>query len=457
MAMDILFLNPPFGHRRPEGLDAPLGIMHLGAVLKEQGHACSLVDNAWQPPEDWSAWSAALDKNPQVVLINSQIRFESDTARGARMALAHNSAPKVIAFGPQASSQAPHLLKTLELDGCVIGEPEELIPHVLAAWQKGGEPVMPGWASLNNPDPGPAPRVDPAGLPDPDYELADYARYIQTTNNAVYLASRGLNRPDAFNQPPLIHALDPEVRLPVERVLRDLETIGRRFSGPYMLLFHDEVFTEERGWVLELCRGLRAKRPGMPFWCFTRPNRMDPELASAMARAGFAGVSMGMESGSNRILRRLGRDMSAQDIEAGFQAARRAGLLTLGSVMLGTPGETWRDVEATIELAGRIRPDRLTMTVTTPLPGTPLYKEYSSDLLATGDADFNYLHTWEGKYPLKLEHLSPEDLQKAVHEVRRAAKPDRAAMLKRIAALALRNPGFRRNTLSLALKAFRRP
>ena len=454
--MKILFLNPPFGHQRPEGLDAPLGIMQLAAVLKQKGHQCELVDHAWQTPGDWSAWRQALDNLPDMVLINTQIRFEQDSINGAEMARGHNPGPGLMAFGPQASTQPRHLLEAAGLDACIVGEPEELLPRLLEDWPQALELDLPGLATRRAPEPEAAPRIDPMSLPRPEYELADYGRYIATTNNAVYMASRGLNQVDAFNQPPLIYAHKPEMRLSPERVIEDLTWLRGRFPGSYMLLFHDEVFSADRTWTLELCARLGSARLELPFWCFTRPDCLEPELAQVMAKAGFAGVSMGMESGSRRILDYLGRGVSPGRIEQGFAMARSAGLLTLGSVMLGTPGETPEDIEATVNLAGRIKPDRLTVSITTPLPGTDLYARHRADLLAETGEDFNYLHTWPGKYPMRLEHMSAEDLTQAVRRVHRAAQPGLLGLMARSSLLAMRNPGFRSNFMGLLKKKLQR-
>jgi anaerobic magnesium-protoporphyrin IX monomethyl ester cyclase len=467
--MKILFLNPPFGYNRPEGLDAPLGVMYLGAVLKQAGHACLFVDHAWEKQNDWRKWESALSEKPDIVLINTQIRFSNETHEAVRRIGSRNSQIPVIAFGPQSSTEAPRLLLEMGFDGCVIGEPEEVIPLALKDFH--GRLVnadnkidaRPGLATKENFNPGFAPRVDVEKLPFPDWGLVDYGRYIETTHNAVFMASRGLNHEDVFNQPPLIYAASPTRRLSVDRVVRELTELRRRFSGHYMLLFHDELFTEDKKWVIELCSRLRGARLGIPYWCFTRPDLVDLGLCRIMRQSGFVGLSMGMESAADRILKMLGKKITLRQIENGFQAAQQAGLLTAGSVMIGTPGfvpdepdETQEEIESTARMVDRLHPDVLTVTITTALPGTPLYELVKGRILANSPEEFNFYDLRTGKYPLQLKIQSPEGLTVGIKLIRCAWKRRLWKTVWRVIKLGFLNGPFRNTLCAQVFKVARR-
>ena len=462
--MKILFLNPPFGYNRPEGLDAPMGIMYLGAVLKQAGHSCSFVDNVWERHDDWSKWDSALSEKPDIVLVNTQIRFSNETREAIRQLRSKSSVLLAIAFGPQASTEPSRLLLEMGFDACVIGEPEEVINNVLndIANQKTGI-VRRGIATNENPNPGPAARIDVETLPFPDWDLVEYSRYISATHNAVFMASRGLNYEDMFNQPPLIYATNPTRRLSIERVIRELARLRERFPGNYMLLFHDEIFTEDRDWVIKLCAELRKSKFRVPYWCFTRPDLVDTELCRIMRQSGFVGLSMGMESASDRILEILGKKLTVSQIEKGFRAVQRAGLLTTGSVMIGTagyepgqPDENWQELGYTINMVARLHPDVLTVTLTTPLPGTPMYGLLKDRILAKSPREFNYYDVWPGKYPLHLNNLTADDLAKAVAHIRDAWKRKLWKTALRTLNLAISNESFRNTLYDQATKIMRR-
>jgi len=455
--MRILFLSPPFGSHRPEGLDAPLGIMYLAAVLKKAGHQCSFVDHAWEKQDDWSRWDSAILEKPDLVLVNTQVRFDAETKEALRRVKAKYSALLAVAFGPQASTQTLDLLKA-GFDACVIGEPEEVVQKFLQ-----GNKSLAGLATKENPQPGLAPRIKVESLPVPDWEFVNCRRYIEAAHNAVYTASRGLNYEDKFNQPPLIFAQSPTSRLPVERVIRELRVLRQSYPGSYMLLFHDEVFTEDRDWVIDLCHELKKAKLGVPYWCFTRPDLVDPELCQIMRQSGFVGVSMGMESGSDRILKMLGRKSTVLQIKNGFKSVQKAGLLTTGSVMIGTAGveagesdETIGEIKSTVDLVKHLHPDVLTVTLTTPLPGTPFYDNLKERILAKLPKEFNYLHVWPGKYPLKLKNLSADDLTSFAKEIRCVWKKGLWLTAWRIVRLAISNRDFRSTLFNQIIKVIRR-
>ncbi|MFH1800135.1 MAG: radical SAM protein [Candidatus Omnitrophota bacterium] len=464
LLLKILFLNPPFGSRRPEGLDAPMGIMYLGAVLKQAGHSCSLVDHVWEKQDDWRKWDLALSKKPDAVLVNTQIRFSNETHAAMRRLRSQYPSLPAIAFGPQASTEPSRLLLETGFDACVIGEPEEVIPDVFHDMARRKTILArPGIATVENPNSGPASRMDVEKLPWPDWDLVEYGRYIHSTHSAVFMASRGLNYEDKFNQPPLIYAKKPTRRLSIERVMCELTQLRERFPGNYMLLFHDEIFTEDRDWVIKLCAALRKSQWKAPYWCFTRPDLIDTELCRTLRRSGFVGLSMGMESASDRILGILGKELTVSQIEKGFRSAQKAGLLTTGSVMIGTasdelgqPDEDRRELESTVHMVGRLHPDVLTVTLTTPLPGTPLYESLKERVLAKSPEEFNYYHVWPGKYPLRLETLTAGDLAKAAAHIRAVWKRKLWKTALRILVLAFSNGAFRNTLFNQIAKVVKR-
>jgi len=164
-----------------------------------------------------------------VLLVNTQIRFTRDTDDGLDRARANCPAIPAIAFGPQASTEPVRLLE-MGFDACVIGEPEEIVPAVLAELacappgSRRARLAAAGRAGLAThelPAPGPAPRIEFESAPAARLGHCRYDRYLGETHNAVYMASRGWEHEDAFNQPPLIYAAlhPPPFRGPRDRGL----------------------------------------------------------------------------------------------------------------------------------------------------------------------------------------------------------------------------------------------
>jgi anaerobic magnesium-protoporphyrin IX monomethyl ester cyclase len=68
------------------------------------------------------------------------------------------------------------------------------------------------------------------------------------------------------------------------------------------ILFYDDVFTINPKWLKEFLPRYKEEI-GLPFWCYTYPTTHDVELLKALKAAGCISITMGVQSGSERILK----------------------------------------------------------------------------------------------------------------------------------------------------------
>jgi histone acetyltransferase (RNA polymerase elongator complex component) len=106
--------------------------------------------------------------------------------------------------------------------------------------------------------------------------------------------------------------------------------------GARHLNFYDDQFTLDRHRVLELAKRLADEPLGLTFNCAARPDRIDPDVLTALKRAGCWMISLGIETetpvvGAPPARRRPGAAATA------FRLIKRAGLRAKGLVMLGCP------------------------------------------------------------------------------------------------------------------------
>ncbi len=88
--------------------------------------------------------------------------------------------------------------------------------------------------------------------------------------------------------------------------------------------------------------------------CDTRVDLVNQELLSAMSRAGCKTIWFGVESGSPRILKRIGRNITLQQIEDAFKLCRKNDIQVACSFMLGLPDETLQDMETSLKFAQKL-------------------------------------------------------------------------------------------------------
>ena len=89
---------------------------------------------------------------------------------------------------------------------------------------------------------------------------------------------------------------------------------------------------------------------------------------------------MGAESGSQRILDARDKDTRVSDIENARRHLKDEGIRACYFLQFGYPGEHWADIQKTIALVRRTRPDDIGVSVSYPLPGTVFYERVRQDL-----------------------------------------------------------------------------
>jgi radical SAM superfamily enzyme YgiQ (UPF0313 family) len=168
----------------------------------------------------------------------------------------------------------------------------------------------------------------------------------------------------------------------VESVIGEMRLLRDKY-GVRSIDVVDENFAFYRDFIMELCEAMIEADLGIGWNCpqGVRLDRLDEEMVRLMERAGCYGLSLGIESGSNRILKSIKKVLTVERVrEQTEMIARASNIRTLGLFMMGFPDETREDIEATIELACSLP---LYLAVFSPLratPGTAIY----DDLVMSG-------------------------------------------------------------------------
>ena len=115
------------------------------------------------------------------------------------------------------------------------------------------------------------------------------------------------------------------------------------------------------------------KKINLPWGCQTRVDLVDKSLLRHFAESGCKQIDFGVESGSDRILKVMRKNVSRRDIINAFKATRESGLRSFATITIGHPTETVDDLEKTVSLLKIIKPNFTLTSYLTPLPGTYSY------------------------------------------------------------------------------------
>lgn len=179
-------------------------------------------------------------------------------------------------------------------------------------------------------------------------------------------------------------------------------------------------------------------RTGIASWnCDTRVNSVSLELLKTMKRCGCEKVAFGVESGSQRLLDLIGKNITVDQVRKAVYWAKQAGIRHIeGNFIIGCdPSETAGDLEMTRELITSLPWTFVSVAVIVPYPGTPVRERMLTDGLIDRSAG------WEdyvifGKCPgWRTEHFSADDLLQHQRSLTRSFYLRPSYILSRLASI----------------------
>ncbi|HXX93101.1 MAG TPA: radical SAM protein [Planctomycetota bacterium] len=367
----------------------PIGIMSLSSVLKRAGHECVMFDQANPETPNEVIIKEILRQKPDLVglsfLSTTSYPYAKILARQIRSA---DSAVK-IAFGGVFASLNAQLVKLQvpEVDFVCRGDGEQLILDLLerpndpdtisgVTWQEKGGKLR------HNPN-RPLPRdLDQWPFPDRESIPLDFVESMPLDVPAVLSldrfttmqTSRGCPWPCVFCDIPIFNEGKWRSRSP-QHVIEEFKHL--RDQGYGSVYFVDDHFLLQPKRIEAICDGLIAMRNTIKYGLEGRVDSVAQHLFPKLARSGCRTIMFGIESGSQKILDRLKKEQTLEEIETAVTNAKRAGIeIVHGFFVVGIPDETEADLRATFDFASRIRIDSFGFNRLCVYRGTPLWQEF---------------------------------------------------------------------------------
>ncbi len=162
-------------------------------------------------------------------------------------------------------------------------------------------------------------------------------------------------------------------RRATENVIEELEHISS--LGIKEVLFADFTFTADKKHVMEICNQMVGKQIDITWSCNAHSRNLDEEMLLMMKRAGCHTVQIGVESGSEEILKKYLKSTTRETVIRAFNLCKKLKIKALGYFIIGLPGEDKNSVLQTIKFAKELAPDFASFAIATPDIGTPLWEE----------------------------------------------------------------------------------
>lgn len=159
-----------------------------------------------------------------------------------------------------------------------------------------------------------------------------------------------------------------------QNVIDELKYVRATF-GTRSFYFIDDTFTLDRKRAKKICQMIIDEGMDIEWICDTRVDTLDEELLILMKRSGCSRVKIGVESGSDRILKKIKKGITKDQIRRAVSLIRKVGLDFTIYLMIGFPTETDEEVHETIDFARELNPKYYSLSILAPYPGTEIYDD----------------------------------------------------------------------------------
>ena len=382
----------------------PFSVRHLSGA----GHRRYLACLADPDAEIWREVETVLrEQAPSVVGISLKSACLASGRRVAGIAKRLDSDTLVVAGGPHPTVAPEQVLADPNFDLCVIGEGEQTLVELLRCLDAGGRAVeVPGVAArVKGAVERAAPRplladLDP--LPRPmewvPRTLLNHDHYPAKALGRL-MATRGCPQLCTYCASNRLWGRRPRFRSPGQ-VVAELQQL--RAAGVERVHFEDDTFGVTPDYLQRLCAAIAQGLPGLGWSCETHVRLINEANLASMQRAGCHTIQMGIESGSDRILRAVRKGFTiARALEA-CRLVKRHGMRLEVFIMAGFPQETEESLRETMAVVRDLDCDKVIYSLFTPHPGTEAHQLCLSLGLVRPDQDFSLNH-----HQSPRNHFSP--------------------------------------------------
>lgn len=376
----VVLINLPYYHA--EAVVAPLGLAYLASALESKGRKVILVDANGLGMDEEAIASVVREAQPALVgftVMTSMVQ----TARRLADRIKRIAGPPPIVFGGSHPTACPEeSLKKWGADLCVRGEGEATIVELSGLDAQGPE----GWRTVrglsfiedgeivHTPD---RPLIEDLDtIPYPAYHMMPMKKYktLHTGKKlfGTLMTSRGCPGRCMFCSRCVFGR---RVRCrSISNVMGEIRLLVNEY-GVEEISVLDDAFLEDRERIVELCDAIRGSGLDLT-WRLgngARVDRVNEKVLAAMKAAGCYEVAFGVESGDDEVLRKIGKEITTDQVREAFRIAHKTEVDTIGFFMLGHPFDTVETMEKTIRFAIELKPTFAQFCMSTPLPGTALW------------------------------------------------------------------------------------
>lgn len=334
-----------------------LGLAYLDAILKKEGYDVVTKDFTQEKERDCLRKATEIIRNfkPELIGISVMSMTRVSTYKLIKIIKKIDKKIKVILGSFHPSIMYEQLLLNFPIDAIVIGEGEETIKELVPALLNGkkldkikGIAFKKNKKVIRTKDRELIQNLDE--LPFPSHEL-----FITPNRKKIWmLSSRGCPNKCIFCCMHVTSRGKFRTRS-AENIIDELEHIKEKYPQIDSIEFSDDAFTVSEERVIELCNEIIKRKIKLNFHCCARIKPSSYRMFKAMQDAGFTMINFGVETGSERMLKIIRKNITPEDIIETFKILSHFPKIKVCKfLMVGFPGENEESVKETIELSKKL-------------------------------------------------------------------------------------------------------
>jgi len=349
----------------------PLGLNCIAAAARNAGYDVKLVDLMTEKDNRLSIMGAIESFQPEIIGISvrniddqnmGSPRFLLDQVKKVAADCRNLSDAPIILGGAGYSIFPESALDYVEADMGIQGEGEIAFPLLLERIRRGADLTgTPGLYLRGLGLQGERVYVkDMDALPLPDTLISSLSAPDDQERWMPVQTRRGCPMNCSYCSTATIEGSSIRKRNPESVIVEIARNVAAGFQWFY---FVDNTFNMPLSYAKEMCRKLIESELKINWRCIFYPGKFDKEFIDLLARAGCREVSLGFESGCERMLRTMNKKYSPDAVRRTSEILKDFGIKRLGFLLLGGPGETRRSVEESLAFADSLHLDALKITV----------------------------------------------------------------------------------------------
>lgn len=346
----------------------PQGLLYLASALQAAGHVVSIHDEALETnPQQSLDKILACDADIiglSVYTVPWQLKRVEQISRAVK---ATRKSTLVMWGGWHTTLYYRHSILNENVDIVVRGPGEKSVCGLLDTLEQGHSlRSIPGLVIKENGEiieTGPECLAPEHLYPALNFQLLNLDTYLKEHDRGAgilqYITSRGCHGRCRFCVMSRLFK-GCLIRKPRNQIVNELQNVLQKHKIAAIHFSDDNTFRNDAE-ALELCDIVRlvTHGKGIPWRCATRIDtlsRLSNNAYEKLVMSGCKGVVAGIESGVDRILELMRKDITVSQIQKAFEAMTDNGLhMNLFSFLFGFTGETKKEAKKTLALARKTR------------------------------------------------------------------------------------------------------